>query len=299
MRRLIKRIKQGIRNLLRRLSAYSLQQKIWLGVLAGISLGLVYVTVSMLVLSRGEIYLAALRTSYRLEPLCHDRCLRERYQIRDRVVTELKTKQFGRLARRIENYFMNPEEDFNFRSELALIYQQALGRDNPPDYLRAYVANSQSDERLVARLLTLFSPLALSGDSTLINPLDYYFSVLNSGASLAMSEAAVLGISNYPDRESTFRVEQIATLKELIMSPGTDDRLRPSLVMLLGDYYSLWPDETSEVLRTVYTLLVGDEISRAFSADLLNRFEPQGGPEGGEWVAPEVSSEAWSKYYER
>ncbi len=259
---------------------------------------LLYLLGALCFLSRGEVALAALRVSYQREAVCRDACWEERAADKQSVSEELARRPQGRLSRRLRRYFLDEGEDIGFREALLLIYQEAFGRQNMPDFLRDYAANPAANARLVARLVSLFDPASFSEEAD-INPLDYYFTLLQAPISLAVAEAAILGISRYPDWMSAYREEQVGLIRQLILSPETDDRLRPALVMLLSDYYQPWPDEVSETLRLTYAASELDAISRAFSADLLNRFEPQGGPEGRDWPVPEISEAAWSNYYER
>lgn len=259
-----------------------------------------YVFVSLIFISQVDIRLASLRSSYHKEIICRSNCLSGRRQNREAIIEFLRLNPNSRLSRRIERYFLDEDEPHDFRSELALICKEALGSSNPPDFIIVYFNSSQPDPDLVARLLALFSPDVLVDNKHQINgPLDYYFSLLNSPQEMAVYEAALRGISAYPDKYSGFLSEHISQIKDLVIDKNTDIRLRPLLVMLLGDYYPIWPDESSEALRLIYGASSSDEISRAFSADLLNRFEVDGGPDGGKWPLPEISAEDWNKYYER
>jgi len=288
------------RRLGRRIKGYSKPHQIlfFISLLLCVLVG--YIFVSLIFISRVDIHLASLRSSYHKETICRSSCLSSRRQDKEVIIESLRQNPHSRLSRRIERYFLDEDEIYNFRSELALIFKEAFDSNNPPDFIIDYFNSPQPNPNLIARLLALFSPEALVENKDQINgPLDYYFSLLNSPQDMAVYEAALRGISTYPDKSISFLPEQISQIKDLIMDKKTDVRLRPLLVMLLGDYYPVWPDESSEALRLIYSTSASDAISRAFSADFLNRFETDGGPDGGKWPLPEISAEDWNKYYER
>jgi len=121
-----------------------------------------------------------------------------------------------------------------------------------------------------------------------LSPRDYYFHLLTDDDELLIKREAVRLISAQAEKGGTLSLNQLAIIRELMLDSVTPALLRPPLVLLLGDYYELFPVETVAVLKSVYA--EGDEVSRAFAADILNK-------SGKKITAPAVSQEAWDEYY--
>ncbi len=261
---------------------------------------LLYLLVALIFISPAELSLAELRGSWQSETICHESCQLRRRRASEMVIAALKNDPDSRLARQIKRFFFDSRSSWEFRAELISIWREAAGSANPPIYLRDYLADPEAMPQLAAEILADFDPTALDlsvSESDVRGPIDYYFSILSSGKDFLIKREAVRAISTQPDKRTAFSPDQVESLGKMILDASQDRRLRQILVMLLGDYYPLFPDESSEVLRLAYGSAALDPISRALSADNLNRFEADGGPDGGEWPLPEISREDWDEYY--
>jgi hypothetical protein len=261
-----------------------------------LALGLTYFSYHMIRLSPAEIKLAALAYAINQKKPCHETCAAERHQATQIIIDDLKNNHNNRTARRVEKYFLAGEIGEEFKQELVKIIGRAYGADNPPDYIKTYFKQADAVPALEAAILGIFSPRALNLDdeheNTATSSLAAYFSLLNSQSDLVLKLAAVENLSNEEDKIKNFSLDQLNQLREIILQPTTPSRLRQSLVMLLSDYFSLFPQATAVILHDVYDSdMTDDIISRAFSADILNR-------EAGEKLAmPIISPEAWAEYY--
>lgn len=258
---------------------------------------LIYLLVAGLAVSPAEIQLAELKNSWEKEKICHEACAGERAQAEEMVVKALKKtarQKETHLARRLKIYFLDENLSAEFRSELVKIWQRAFGPDNPPDYLKDYLASAGGNTAVQAAIIASFPVAFLTPISVGHSPLDYYFTLLTGNRDLALKQAAVSALSNYPDKTRDFSEDQLATIKNLALNPATDRRLRQPLILLLADYYSLFPETTAAVLKTVYEAeSAGDEISRAFAADIFNKWHSG----ADKLPVSAVSDAAWEKYY--
>ncbi len=259
-----------------------------LAALAALSLVLFYFVLSMLLVSPAEINLEKLRRSWREDLICHETCAAEREAAVSEITKELKDYPDSKGARSLEEYFLDEKNETGFRISLIEIIREAGGADNPPDYIKDFMA--QGDNPLIrAAILTAFGASALGAGN---NSLDYYYEILIGNDDLAVKLAAIGALSSLADKPDLFDNGQLEFIKKIIFNSGADKRLRRPLILLLNDYYPILPVETKNILTAYYlTESSGDSISRAFAADSLNRLG------GEEFIVPEVSVQEWDEYY--
>lgn len=247
-----------------------------------------YAILAMFLVSPGSISLEKLRQSFSEDKICHEACTAQRQADSAILARELAQDSGAKSARRLQTYFLDEAGGVDFRISLVRIIQTAVGPDNPPDYIKDYLSAGNSP-LIRAEIIGNFNARALSEES---NPLDYYFKILAGDEGMAVKLAAIRALSSLADKENLIKADQLELIKKIIFNSGTDKKLRQPLILLLGDYYPLWPEETENILSALYlTEASGDSISRAFAADILNR-------SGGEEVAvPAVSAEEWAEYY--
>lgn len=275
----------------------SLVQKIELSGGGLVGLFGLYLLVSFLTVSPGELALAKLKESWEREKICHEDCARARQEAEKIIVVDIKNNledlTKAPVARRLEDYFSAGSNNPKWQEELIKIWRLAAGEDSLPPYLKNYLMASSSNPVVQAAIISAFSSQALSlSEPPDAAPLAYYFNLLTGDDDLALKQAAITSLSNYPDKSKDFSLDQLLMIKNLVLTPATDNHLRQSLVLLLSDYYSIFPEKSEEILREVYgTDIGGDVISRAFAADVLNRHLPE------DLVLPEISAAEWQKYY--
>ena len=267
-----------------------------------LTLILSYFSFKMWAISPAELELAKLADSWDKEDICHETCQMRRQQISSVIVGDLKKNKESVVTQRLEEYFLSDSVSFGFKENITDILAAGYGPNQPPTYIQSYFNQLDAQPALQASILGLFSPAALGVTVSDVNqafdtlsghnPLNDYFLILHSERNLAVKIKAVAALSNATDKEHNFSAEQLLIIRHLILDSLTARRLRQSLVLLLSDYYTFFPAETAEILYIVYDSGVGDdEISRAFSADILNRVA------GENLIMPEVSSAAWTEYY--
>ncbi|MFA6995099.1 MAG: hypothetical protein WC249_01670 [Patescibacteria group bacterium] len=265
----------------------------------GLAAGLfgLYLLVVFLAVSSGELALAKLKESWEQEKICHEDCARARQEAEKAIMADIKNNlknlEQAPVAHRLEEYFLAGSSNPKWQEELIKIWRLAAGENNLPSYLKNYLSASSSNPVVQAAIISTFSPQTLSfSSSSDASPLVYYFDLLSGDYDLALKQAAIMSLSNYSDKSQDFSLDQLLMIKNLVLTPATDNRLRQALVLLLSDYYSIFPSESEEILREVYgTDISGDVISRAFAADVLNRHLTE------DLVLPEISAAEWQKYY--
>lgn len=253
---------------------------------------LVYLIISLLSVSRTELILAELRDSWQQEKICHEECAQGRREKIAELIEELRPEPGSRASKLLQTYFLEENGERSFRTQVLQIILAVYGPGNPPEYVRQYLGSPNGDLKIKAEIITSFSPGSLFFSTAAASPLDYYFTLLAGLEAIELKLAAVSAMSNYPDKDEVITKSQIEVIKKIILDPAADRRLRQSLVLLLGDYYPLFPGEVSPALQAVYQdEASGDDISRAFAGDILNR---RGGTE---LVLPEISGAQWDEYY--
>jgi len=254
----------------------------------------IIVLIMILSVSQAETSLAELKRSWDEDKICHEDCSSKRKAIIDLIVKDLRSIPDSGTADMIKEYFFDQNVSHDFKKELVRIVSVAQEGNDPPDFFRTYLSDSQGDAAIRAKILVSFKPDSWfgtgNGDSS---PSDYYFSILSASGDLPLRRAVVSALSNLPDKDQYFSLLHLDIIKGLIFDSGTDSNLRRDLIMLLGDYYPFFPKETAAVLRAFYkTDPSGDDIARAFAADLLNRLAHT------DLKIPEVSQEQWADYYD-
>jgi len=279
---------------------------------------IIYLLASLLSVSKAEIALAELEKSFKEEVICHEECYLWR-QGKEEII-ELSLKEGNvKLENRILVYWRDSEENFEFKKELIQIMLAVYGKNNPPDYLNDYLVGPEVNQRLVREILANFNLGIINSQSLIISlnnkiakaatstekieaiktlgevddgsEIDNYFSLLNSNEDIKVKKQAIKNISNVLEKSKYFTLEQLALVKPLILAPETDSGLRQDMVLLLGDYQLIYPDESEAIWRDVYKNESLDNISRLFSADNLNHLAE------AELELPAVSSSEWADYY--
>jgi len=264
-------------------------------VLATVSIS--YLSLSFALISREELNLAALAAAWDASQPCHEDCAAAKRQAAQDVIADLQSGRETRASRRLAQYVQSETEFLAFRKALVRILAAAYGSNEPPSYLKDYFLRSGANAVIQAEILRSFSPQSLglvsAGDASAgVSPLDAYLAVLDSSGGLSLRLAAVGTFSLEPDKKNNFSANQLAVIRDLILASATPNRLRQSLILLSGDYFPFFPSDTELIWRIVYDSGAGgDEVSRAFSADLLNRLA------GAKLKIPEVSAAAWAEYY--
>jgi len=247
-----------------------------------------------LTLSRAELSLLVLRREFsRAAAACHEKCRAARAERENLIADALKSDSASpggssRLTFQIKTHILDEAANPDFRKELVKILRLAYGPEGAPEYLLAYLDRSAANSDLKAAILEYFQP---QGSPTAAA--DYYFSLLSGEVDLALKKEVILSLSNLDDKPANFTLSQLAIIKNLVLTPTTDRRLRASLVMLLADYYPLFKSQTASVLKNVYQAKdLNDRISQAMAADVLNHQS-----EAGKLALPEISAQEWNDYY--
>ena len=253
---------------------------------------LVHLIISLLSVSRTELVLAELRDSWQQEKICHEECAKKRRERIAELIEGLRSKPGSRAGKLLQSYFLEENGDRSFRIQVLQIILAVNGPGNPPEYVRQYLESPNGDLKIRAEIISSFSPGSLFFSTAVGSPLDYYFTLLAGPEAIELKLAAANAISNFSDKDAAFSKSQIEAVKKIILTPAADRHLRQSLVLLLSDYYPLFPGEVASVLQAVYQdESSGDDISRAFAGDILNR---RGGTE---LALPEISDAQWDEYY--
>lgn len=285
-----------------------------------------FLVFSALTLGRGQLALARLEKSFLREPICHEECYfwRER---QEKVILDRLNKESKRTAKRLFRYFNEPlpleseklSLDLAFKKELIKIMFLAYGSSNPPDYLSDYLDWPQANQDLVREIMTIFGPglgtnrrLVLELDNKLKTgtsseekiavlktlreisndaEIDSYFSLLTSTADRDLKREAVKNISAIREKSLFFTLEQLEVIKELVLSQETEVKLRQDLVLLLGDYYLVFPEASAKIWKEIYRDTSLDSVSRVFSADNLNHLAR------AKLTLPAVNPQEWEDYY--
>jgi len=286
---------------------------------------------NLLFISPAEISLARLEYSFRRESICHEECALRREELEKKIVAvfnsdETESSASGRarhsrlrlerrLEKRLENCFLSRRSKLEFRAEIINIYRLAAENYEAPvpRWLINYLADSQGDPVLRGRILLSFAPEDLApggeapggsgaGRGADWSPLEYYLAIIAGDNPVSFKRGAVLALSSYKEKEKFLSESQLLTLEEIIFSDASQsDRLdlgnsalRQDLVLLLGDYYTYFPDKTKSLLEKIYDARSDmDNISRLFAADILNGFRRD------QLSLPEVSAAEWEEYYKQ
>ncbi len=297
-----------------------MKQKIIIGIIAVVLLSAAYFSFLMLRISSSEIALAELNKSFEKEKNCHEKCNLWRQDRENVIIHSLKENE-KRIASAMLNYWKNKEISQEFKQEIVKLNYLAYGKNNPPQYLKDYLNKNDSQPELIKEIISIFSPdlpesdklgfdlsdkysvasssvekvailktmAALNNDSAI----EGYFSLLNSESDPIIKLQLIKNISSIKDKTNYFNLAQLEMIRNLILDKNTSLIVRQNLVLLLGDYYLVFPVESSSVWREVYANNSLDNISRLFSADNLNHLIKTN------LALPEVNPEDWEAYYNK
>ena len=282
--------KRNLSNLLRKFKRGSIKKKsliIFLSLLFFIFIGFgLYYSVALAQISESEVTLAALRENINKEKICHEDCLLIRKKQEDLVIAAIK-KPEDKLLKRLEKYWSDPLESFEFKKEIINLWRLNLDFKVIPQYFYDYLDKTDGDVRLQALIISSF--LSPNSDKQWV---DYYFSLLGSSREASLKKEALVALSNRQDKAESFTLKQLVFLNNLLTNKGTPLEIKADVVLLIGDYYQLFPEETGKILADIYKSSELDNISRAFAADILNK-----NVENSKLTLPAISGQEWESYY--
>ena len=121
--------------------------------------------------------------------------------------------------------------------------------------------------------------------------IDEYFAVLSGDEDELVKCEILKNISLIKDKRAYFTLDQLELIGTLIFNSDTGLRLRRDLVLLIGDYFLIFKDESTALWREIYASEEIDSISRLFAADNINHLLKEN------LILPLVSSSEWNEYY--
>ena len=279
---------------------------------------IIYLGLAWLSVSRAEIALVEYKNSFAANIICHEKCYLYRQARRSLIVSALKDKP-KKIAPLLQATWEEEATSLELKKALVKILASAYGADNPPDYLREYILEPSADLSLVREIIASFNNFlgrqqefknnlanrlmnsqSLDEKIELLKVLreidndleiDNYFAVLTGPENDLFKCEIVKNISLIKNKRIYFTLDQLATLQAIILNTETSLRLRRDLVLLLGDYYLVFPAESAALWHEIYASEYLDNISRLFAADSLNHLT------GDSLILPFVSSTEWNEYY--
>jgi len=264
-----------------------------------------------------RIALAKLETTFQGTNICHEECYIFR-QNQEKIIVAGFKKDAKILTKMILNYWQSPQVTLEFKTELVRLARMIYGTDNPPEFLKNYLIDTNSNLDLVEEIMTEFNINSTSLSGELINKLksvsstdekieilrtlskigndseiENYFSLLNSGEEIKVKREVIKNISNIHEKSNYFKLTQLANIKELIFTDSLEVNFRRELILLIGDYYLVFPKNSLDLWQEIYDSKTLDNISRLFAADNLNHLAKT------ELILPVVSSQEWEEYYNK
>lgn len=284
------KVKKSLRNLLRKFKSCPIKKRILvfalsLAVIIIIGAGS-YCFIALAQISETEINLAALRENIDNEKICHEDCLLVRKKQEGLAIEGIK-KSDSKLIKRLADYWYSPKESFEFKKEIINLWRLSDDLKLAPQYFYDYLDDENGDVKLQSLIISSF--LSPSPDQQW---LDYYFSLLTSERDVSLKKEALRALSDRKDKVESFTVKQLELLDNLLLSKEAPLEIRADIVLLIGDYYPIFPDETSAALFGIYKKTELDNISRAFAADILNK-----NVKNSKLVLPAISGQEWDSYY--
>lgn len=246
----------------------------------------IYYGIALALVSDAEISLAALRESINKEKICHEDCILKRQEIEKIVVAAIK-KPEEKLLKRLDTYFNNPLESFEFKKEIINLWRLSDNLEGVPQYFYDYL--DQEDGNIKLQKLIMNSFLFPSRDK---HWLDYYFSLLASTRDYSLKKAAIIALSNREDKAASFNLKQLVFLRGLLFNPSSPTEIKADIVLLIGEYYPYFADDANSILTDAYNSKELDNITRAYAADILNR-----NIKNKKLAIPAISDEEWERYY--
>lgn len=236
--------------------------------------------------SEAEIGLAALREEIAQEKICHEDCLAVRKKQEETIIAALK-KPEENLLKRMEAYFSNPAESREFKEEIINLWRLDDDSNAVPQYLYEYLDNEAGDLKLQALIIS--SLLSKDNDKRWV---DYYFDLLASERDVSLKKEALAALSNRADKAGEFNLKQLALLKNLLLGSKTPPQIKADLALLIGEYYPFFPKDADSILQAAYNGKEIDNITRAYAADILNRYAKE-----EKFPLPKISGAEWETYY--
>lgn len=276
-----------------------------------------YFALALLGVSRFELALADLRSSFAARSSCHEDCQASRMANGEIIRQELLSGNQEELFLR---YLKEGSELPEYERELWRLAATVYGSNHLPAYLRSFLLEEAlpasvkqatrsfrldlSERQLLADklweeletpvndslALDSLTAIGIAGDGQYLSR---YLEIILGQYSDTLKIEAVKNIAAIKEKKDFFTAEQLDLLDGWLLSPACSPELRRELTLLVGDYYLVFPERAATSWRRIYESEALDAISRAFAADSLNHLLKE------ENELPTVSDEEWADYYDR
>lgn len=294
------------------------KRKIIAGLIVFTLLIIVYFTISLLSITQSEIALARLKNSYESEKICHEECYLYRLGQEELVIASIN-RNSSKIEKRLEKYWFKADLNPEFRLEIVKLLALRPNQKTMPDYLSLYLTSDMYDDNVAREIIKRYD-LSLGAENDLVTflinklnsatsspdkisalkilaeldddgEIENYLNILKIDADDEFKIQVLKNISNIKDKGHYFNAEQMTSLSSLANLETTSPKLRQNIVLLIGDYCSLFSEACLNILSEIYTNESLDAISRAFSVETINRLSNQA------YELPLVSESEWSNYY--
>lgn len=197
----------------------------------------------------------------------------------------LKLCKDGQIAvtDNIKNFYTDNNNDFKLRAELANTWPEISSASFISEIIGRY---KRSDS--VLEKISLLDLLNDSSDN-LVSSLFWEIILGNEGADLKAK--ALYLLSNAPRKDLIYQVSDLDSLQLVLEDQGCPERLKDSVIWLINEYYSYFPNESQDLLLKVANGENFDNYQKTFAINILNK------QNSTNFKMPELSQADWDSYY--
>lgn len=163
----------------------------------------------------------------------------------------------------IKNFCADNNQDFNLRAELINAWPELSNNSFASELVGNFKTATSDTQRLAA--------LNLLTDNN--NPLiiSTIWQIILGDYSDKIKNQAFFLLANLSNKNDVYWLENISNLRTILESDSFPNRLKDQAILILGDYYNLYPFETESLLIDIVSRpQYFDDYQRSFAIDILN-----------------------------
>ena len=201
-----------------------------------------------------------------------------------RVFIEIWQSSGQEPSEKINQYYLDPKKNFLVRAELARAWPQLANSSFNAEIIGQYRA-AKTDEEKITMLNLLYGR---SDPSTL----SVIWGLILNDASDELKSKAWFLLSNIENKAEVFALGDLEKIRTVLESGEYPHRLKDQAILILADYYPLYPEASGALLKDVVNRpIYFDDYQRTFAIDILNRnSQPK-------LASPQLSQADWDEYF--
>lgn len=193
-----------------------------------------------------------------------------------------KTNQVP-VTSNIKNFYLDTDNDFRLRAQLAKTWPEISSTSFVAEIIGRYKRSASVTEKI-----TLLDLLSNRSDNLVFS---LFWEIVLGGDGYDLKAKALFLLSNAPRKDLVYQIGDLEYLQLVLEDINYPERLKDSVIWLVNEYYSYFPNESQDLLLKVANGENFDNYQKTFAINILNK------QNSTSFKTPELSLADWDIYF--